>query len=54
MAIANGSIAKTNKRGERGQPWRVPLERLKGLDIVSFVNTDATELLYKTLIQLEK
>lgn len=54
MAIAKGPIAITNRRGERGQPWHVPLERLKGLDIISFANTDATELLYKTLIQLEK
>lgn len=46
------SVAITNTRGERKQPWCVPLVRLK--EIVSFINADATELLCRTLIQLEK
>lgn len=54
MAIASGSTAYTNSSGERRQPWRLPLPRLKDLDTVLLVVIDATELLYNTLIQLEK
>uniref|UniRef100_A0A8C9Y9C3 Uncharacterized protein n=1 Tax=Sander lucioperca TaxID=283035 RepID=A0A8C9Y9C3_SANLU len=33
MATARGSSAIVNKRGERGQPCRVPLERLKNDEV---------------------
>lgn len=54
MAIANSSIASTKTRGKRGQPWRVPLPRLKGLDIMLLVVTEAIAVFYNILTQVIK
>ena len=34
---ARGSIDKTNRRGESGHPWRVPLDKLKGFEVKELV-----------------
>jgi len=48
--MERGSIAKANNRGERGQPWRVPLESGKYWEHKKFVLTLATGAVYKRRI----
>ena len=43
---ASGSMDNTNKRGDSGHPWRVPLVSLNGLDVMEFVKTAAVGPLY--------
>lgn len=45
-----GSISRGKRSGERGHPCCVPLEILKGADIVPLVNTLADGLEYKERI----
>ena len=54
MAIANGSSTILNSNGDRGQPCRVALVRLKGGEITPFVITAALGFLYIVLIHLIK
>lgn len=52
--IAKGSIAKSNSRGLKGHPCRVPRERGKKLDVTLLVRTDACGAAYKIVTQEQK
>ena len=53
MAIANGSIASTNKSKQTTALARAP-GKVKSLAIVILVVTEATEFLYNILFQVDK
>lgn len=48
IAIVSGSIARINKKEERGQPWRVPLAKRKRLETILLIATEASDLLYSS------
>lgn len=53
MAIARGSMARINRRGERGQPCLEPLQISKGLDTILVVRISAVGFVYSIFIHLQ-
>lgn len=48
---ARGSMARAKRRGENGQPCRVPLNKAKDGDKILFVSIHALGFLYRILSQ---
>ena len=46
MDAASGSIARSNRRQDRGSPWRTPLVTWYGVLLTLFMVTDVWAFLY--------
>lgn len=46
ITTASGSIKNANKKGDNGHPWRVPLFKGNGFEIILLVTSEAAGDLY--------